>query len=102
MRKGIMGLLLMSAGLVFSQAAFSADMVRYEHDLHHNKATQKTHQQSASQKQGQATSQKTSGQKLQKKAQPHLEAYQAERPSIQDHLSSNSNHPVNRALPDRN
>ncbi|MGE4348828.1 MAG: hypothetical protein AB7D28_03610 [Candidatus Berkiella sp.] len=79
MRKGGMGLLFMSVGLLFSQAAFSTEMIRYEHDLHYNKATNhKTYQQSANYTQG--TDRKTSGQKRQTNQQSNLDAHQGGRP----------------------
>ncbi|MCS5707631.1 hypothetical protein CC99x_001795 [Candidatus Berkiella cookevillensis] len=100
MRKGVMGLLFISVGLAFSQAAFSTEMIRYEHDLHHNKATNhKVHQQGASHTQG--TDRKTSGQKLQKK-QSNSDAYQGARPNYYKDDSANSRNAARHGVREKN
>lgn len=41
MRKGIIGAIIISLGMLFSQVAVSAEMIRYEHQMYQSKKTQK-------------------------------------------------------------
>lgn len=100
MRKGVMGLLFMSVGLLFSQAAFSTEMIRYEHDLHYNKVTNhKAHQPGANHTQ--ATDRKTSGQKLQKK-QANSDAYQGVRTNHYKDDSANRRNAARHGVREKN
>lgn len=41
MRKGILSALLVCMGMIFSQVALSAEMIRYEHEMYSSKQTKK-------------------------------------------------------------
>lgn len=96
MRKGLIGLAFVSMGMIFSSAAFSAEMARYDHQRYQSKSNKPV---STAVKSGNVSSHKTNHQ-LNQQTRGQQTSYN-NRYQHQQQTEDKAGHPVFIAFPDR-